>query len=259
MIYQETGNKIPFDLEPLRSNQLGKFTLRFLDINEQQKNLLALRIKQTARQWNIRNEINEKSTVDKIYQALKEINPIIFSENTNPYISAGSYRNFGSFDTQTLSGWYYKRLCEAIYQMICIKRPLKRDELDRIAQLTCRDTPFAHRFVDERYIPTGRESNQSQSTSIPEIGLNEMEDIRRRAENNGADNIPMSMYDSNEAENELTISEDMNNRAFITAMGNNRYNDYSGIQSSPIINGNIDTSVNQMTDEELLELDEATN
>ena len=194
MITPNTRNKIPFDLESLRLNPQGRFTVRFMDINEQQRNLLAKRIKQTARQWNIRNDLNQRSTLDKIYQALKEINPIIFSEGIRDYIAPNSYRNFGIHESHSLVSWNYEKLCQSIYKMICIKRPLKRNELERIARLTAANTNQAINLVRQNYIPTNEETNASSVTSIPEIGLEDMANVRMRAENNGANFIPAPMY-----------------------------------------------------------------
>lgn len=201
MITQENiESKITISLEPLRLNLGNRFTVRFLDMNEQQKNLLATRIKVTARQWNLRNEQNQRSTPEKIYQALKEINPIIFSESTRAYIDYRSHRCFGIHDSHTLTSYNFEILCQSIYKMICIKRPLKQREMERIARLTSTDYTRAIDHIRRNFIPSNRSENptETQSISIPEFGIEEIENIRRRAESNGANNIPNAMFDPDE-------------------------------------------------------------
>lgn len=86
--------------------------------------------------------------------------------------------------------------------MICIKRQLKRNELEKIARLTATNANQAINLVRQCYIPQNGETNAPTATSVPEFGLEEMAQIRRRVENNGANSIPDAMYNSDESTEE---------------------------------------------------------
>ena len=74
--------KLNIDLSNLWLNPNQKFTLRFKDINESSKRILAKQIKTKARQWRMRDPLHGP-TLDSIYDALNEFNPIIFAECQN--------------------------------------------------------------------------------------------------------------------------------------------------------------------------------
>lgn len=205
MITMNNREKININLDPIRVNPQGKFIIRFSDTNEQTKNLLTTRIKETATQRSIRMATDHGGpTLEQIYQALKSINPIIFAENiSNTYISSNASQNFGIFRTYTLTSYYYTKLCQAIYQIVCIKRPLKKTEMQRIAFLTCGNNRLADTYVRNNFIEQVNENNNQELTTIPEMGLEDMERIRHTAEINGAGNIPRGMLNYEPEEEEI--------------------------------------------------------
>lgn len=205
--------RIPINLAPLRF-ETGRFTIRFTDINEPKKNLLAKRIKETASIYTIRRASGP--SLLKIYNTLTEINPIIFSENIcRDYIPRESTRNFNIYEVMSIQGYYFRKLCAAIYHIDCLKRPLRRKEIEDIAYLTCGDWHQSQSFVQNNFVPTVIEiSPIRQTVTIPEIGLEEMERVRLRAISNGADQVPNSMFSrETEEENQENQNQFITNRS----------------------------------------------
>ncbi len=200
MIRQER-NRLGLDLsrfwEPHPT--IIKFILRFKDLSEQKRLILAKRIKDTAYSYSIRK--NSGPDIQKIAEALEEFNPIIFAEAEAGWIPYGSHQNFGVGRAYTLNGYNFKEVCKAVYKLTCLKRKLTKQEIKNIAFLTFRDVTKVVNFVDQNYQGTEPIRTGTQITEIPEIGMNDLEQIRRGL----GGGIPSGML-AREEEPEITFS-----------------------------------------------------
>ena len=176
--------KLNLNLSPLWENPNNLFTLRFLDINAPLQRILAQRIKQVAPQQRIQREPNP----DLIHSALKTINPIIFSEPTREN-NRSYYHPFSRYSIHTIDGYYFKKLCQAIYQLTCRQTPLTNQEKRKIIVLTNRDYEQSRLFFEQHNLnyetqdqqspptynePITNESNEPNNT----IDLHDIEQIR---------------------------------------------------------------------------------
>lgn len=151
-------------------------------------------MKITAVQWKIRDDIRGP-TQQKIQEALMEINPIIFSEGLGRH-SRESYRNFNFSCSQTISGYMYHKLSNAIYKILCLKRELTRSEIEHILTLTSRNWDQISSLIARTHIPADQEPRRTPTNiNIPEFGVAEMENIRHQVESNGSNQIPREMRD----------------------------------------------------------------
>lgn len=188
-------SKLPSERTTLWKNPTNQFVLRFKDLNEFKQTHLANRIKKCARQKSIREK--ENITTEIIFQTLLEINPIIFSEgkdidrgenhyrtNTEPHQRSKKWNQTECF---AISGWNFKNLCEGIYVMICLDRPLTGAEKYNILRLSCGgikdpEMPDYHRAIED--ILERNENNEIRTTNIPitEMGTPEITNAREETE-----------------------------------------------------------------------------
>lgn len=174
-----TEKKLQIDLSPLWNNPRGIFILRFKDIAEAQKTLLAMRIKKCAPQYTIRK--TNGPTVNKLHEALIEINPIIFAESNSE--RRRPWQNFNIFVTHQISGYMFKNLCQAIYLMTCRKKQLTKNQIINIAQLSCTDYQRTINFIEEWLRNHNLETtNEQRLTPITDIGINDIAEARAQAE-----------------------------------------------------------------------------
>ena len=192
------AKRLNFDLSQLWENPDNLCVIRFKDLIEPTKNILATRIKETAPQWRIRN--SHGPDIQTIYETLTELNPIIFSERQaeirDRYYPRNSYRNFNFSAAHHISGYNYKNLCQALYFIICLKRrPFRRYEIQRIVSTVNSNwnliSRFMERFPQENTQPTEEPNNVETS----EVGLDEIGQARQNAETHGANNIPIEMQE----------------------------------------------------------------
>ena len=199
------GRKFQLDLTELWQNPNNRFTVRYRNIDEEQKKNLAKRIKEIAPQRSIKKTTGPSEQA--IYETLMEINPIIFTEViiNNEGRRASWYageKAFGTYNIKHIAGYNFKNLCRAIYQIDCLKRELKIREIERIVQLTHQDWNTISNFITRNM--GNREQlrrTEGEEPEIPEeMGIREIERARATAESNGAGNIPNAMFDSGEQE-----------------------------------------------------------
>lgn len=175
------SGRISIDLAPLRVNPDNKVIIRFTDVNEASRNALATRIKETCPIYKIKKASGP--TVEKIYQALTEINPIVFAENLCcTYIRRDRAQNFNIFNVKSIQGYYYRKLCSELYHVLCLRRPLRNRELVNIAYLTNGDWNKADLYVQQNIPDSVRVQDPVQEIQIPrieEFGLEDMERVQR--------------------------------------------------------------------------------
>jgi len=177
-----TNSRIKVDLSLLRDNPHGKAIIRFSDLSDRLKTTFALRIKETSTVYKLRG-IADEST--KIYDALVDINPIIFSENiAHTYFNRTAHQNFNIFNVHSIQGYNFKKLCSSIYWLICLRRPLRKKEMEIMAFLTCGDWRRSQEFMDGNFIGVTPAPVEEpiQIPTIPEFGLEDMERVRRATE-----------------------------------------------------------------------------
>lgn len=188
------------DFSTLRENPDNLFVLRFQDISEETRRTLATRIKETAPQYSIKKP--NGPDIQSLYETLTEINPIIFSEyqpegERNQWYPRNSYRNFNYSKAHYISGYKFHNLCKAVYYTLCLKKPLTREKLFIIGLSINSNWNKVQRLID-RNLPLQANSNQSSqnqetNTLNDNIGLEDIERVRRHVETNGANNIPEGM------------------------------------------------------------------
>lgn len=188
--------KFNYNLESFWENPDNLFTVRFRNLHENLKTTLAKRIKETAPQYSIKKPTGP--TIQDIYNTLEEINPIIFGEahRSSYRYNRNSYRNFNRTPTRTMTGWWYQNLCQAIYFIDCIKRPLTRDEIFKIIRLTEVTWEKIDDFLDNRIGIEQEETERIQP--IQDIGIEDIERARANAERNGANRIPDNVFQRDE-------------------------------------------------------------
>lgn len=187
--------KLKIDLSGLWVNPNGFFILRFQDLSEEKQTQLATRIKLTAPQYSIRN-MQRGPTIEDLKIVLREINPIIFSEDTyNENRSLNSYRRFNFNAATYIAGYRYKDLCQAIYKTICIKKGPSQNDYKHIAHLSCPDWLKVDEYVNRHLSTNNTVIQTAQRLRITEdIGMDEIRQARERAINDGAERIPSEMY-----------------------------------------------------------------
>lgn len=202
------------DFSTLRENPDNLFILRFLDINEETRRTLATRIKETAPQYSIKKP--NGPNIQSLYETLTEINPIIFSEyqpeiQRNQWYPRNSYKNFNFFNAHYISGYKFHNLCKAVYYTLCLKKPLTREKL-LIIGLTINSNWSKVQTLIDRNLPQQTNQNQSSqnqetNTSDNNIGLEDIERVRRHVETNGANNIPEGMRENTPQKPRLRIPD----------------------------------------------------
>lgn len=192
--------KLKIDLSPLWNEQTEKFTVRFQDINEKEQKRLAQRIKDVAKQTKVRKIAGP--TVQIIHETLMEINPIIFSEynQNNHYRTVQGYRVFNINNSRALNGFWFNQLCQSVYLINCVKRDLLKTEIQNVAYLTCQDWDKVIHYIDQNYRIRDPEETERRNI-IEEIGMEDIQIARRRAEDNGANRIPTGVFE--EPHNEI--------------------------------------------------------
>ena len=184
------NSRLKIDPSILWVQQSEYFILRYRDINENSQNILAKRIKQTAPQSKIRDQL-KGPTVQEIRETLTEFNPIIFAEDM--FRIRSSPRNFGHFQVTSISGYHYNMICQSIYKMTCIKRQLWPCEIKKILHTTSNNRNAISTLVSA--LSVEETQLQPNPIEIPEFGIEEIQNIRLRAESNGANQIPRRMRD----------------------------------------------------------------
>lgn len=189
------NERITIDLSSLRVNPPNKFIVRFSDISEECKRMLAVRIKQTAPIWKIKRDSGP--TTEMLQKALADINPIVFCENiASTYINAQQHQNFNIFNVQGTFGYFYRRLCGEIYHLICLRRPLTRKELIGMGYLTCGNWRRAEELVERHYTGTSPMEPIQSIPRIEEFGIADLARLRAiRISNDGENPIPEGMRD----------------------------------------------------------------
>lgn len=199
-----TQKKLKIDLSPLWNQPSQKFTIRFLDINENQKRILAQRIKDVAKQARIKNQ--NGPNVQTIYETLTEINPVIFGEyhQRNAYRQVQGYRVFNINNARALSGFWFHQLCQAIYMIDCLKRDITKNEMYDIAYLTIQDWDVAQTYVNQHYTIQDPEERERR-VLLEDIGMDDIANARHMAEDNGANRIPDGVFEEEHEEIEETL------------------------------------------------------
>lgn len=174
-----TERKLKIDLSPLWNNPGGTFILRFQDISEAQKILLAMRIKHCATQYRLRKLTGPTS--NDIHQALIEINPIIFAESQNE--RRHPWQNFNVYETRQISGYRFKNLSQAIHQLTCIKKQPTQYQVTNIARLSCLNWRRTEEFVEQWFRNNNLETTEEERlTPITDLGINDIAEARASAE-----------------------------------------------------------------------------
>lgn len=177
MIIRET-NRLNLDLSSLwQPNE--RFTLRYLDLSEEKRTLLATRIKNTAKYLTIRKATGPD--IQKIKETLEIFNPIIFGEASINHWSGrqNNYRSFGAQNIKTMGGWHYSLICKSIYLLACKKTKLKREEVIDMARTTAPDYTTAYNFVNRNFIEEV-DDVEEEPIVIEEANMQQLERIRRR-------------------------------------------------------------------------------
>jgi hypothetical protein len=192
------------DLSSLWSNPEERFILRFRDLSEEKKISLSKRIKATAPYYRIKS--TRGPSVEEIQTTLMEFNPVIFAEyngnNTN------SYRNFAIYSVYSMTSYCYKKICSAIYYLICLKRPMREEEIEKIISTTTIDWNITTNFMNDNYRGEDRSiTPEPERINIPEIGMEEITNIRLRTEHEGSGRIPRAMRE--EEGTSFGIGEDL--------------------------------------------------
>jgi len=169
-------NKIGFDISSLWRDQEDRFTLRFNDISENQQQKLAERIKICAYQYRL-SKLGGP-TIEEIKTILKQINIFIFKEGS--YRTVNPHKSFSYYAAQTINGWHFKNLSRAVFLLLCMKRKLKKREIEIILRTVTTNYPEVCRLLEENLLETTQETRET--IEIPEIGIEEMGNIRARVE-----------------------------------------------------------------------------
>jgi len=170
--------KIKINFSPLWENPDNKFIVRFNDLQDKDKIIFATRLKNSAPQYKIRNQ-NGPATIEEIISIFKEINPIIYSESLHVLGLLNLQQRFGTQRIQTMNSYFFKILCQLIYKIICLKKPLHFQDYIDICKLssTIRNYTTWENFLTPLYQGTQEEESQ---TSTEEISLNDLSNIRNR-------------------------------------------------------------------------------
>ena len=157
--------------------------------------MLARRIKEVSPILTVRRE--RGPTTEEIHTTLKLINPIIFAENFHGR-SRNQWSSFGRPNVRTAAGYMFKQICKAIFILHCRKTPVTRRQIMEIANLTCQNYQEYERYLDRHWtsqIPREiRLRTAEQPLPSQEVGIEEIEFARIRAESNGANSIPSIMH-----------------------------------------------------------------
>lgn len=207
--------KLKFDLSEFWTYPEDKFIIRFLDLKDRNKLTLATRIKNTASQYRIRKPSGP--TIIEIIQTLKELNPIIFSENLIP--SQRISKQFSRIEIQTLSGWEFRTICKSIYKIDCLKKELNKIELRNIIFITMATdtnnnvTRFLNNFFGNQII------EEPRTTIIEEIGMIDIAQARSRHGQNTE--IPEEIRETTEENrNEVNGYLNYHNRSSFSNLSN---------------------------------------
>jgi len=186
-----SDKKLKIDLSPLWANPDNRFVIRFQDMSQEQQNRFVTRIKEVAPQATLRK--TNGITLEEITQILMEINPIIFGERANQYVSRNHHSNFGKQVVSAISGYAFRTLCQAVYKIKHLKRALTKYEMRSIAHLTAQSYRQANDIVDAAFrigVITSSEGQEAPTHVIMDIGMEDLERIRQNQERNGFNRIP---------------------------------------------------------------------
>ena len=82
-------------------------------------------------------EVAKLESIEKIYQALMTMNPIIFAEYLGEHWGGNlRHRSFNHTFAQTMAGYSFRKTCQAVYYLTCLKKKLTRKEVGFICDLT---------------------------------------------------------------------------------------------------------------------------
>lgn len=169
----------------------NQFILRFKDISDIQKIKLAQRIKKTAKQYSIRKD--NGPNIEKIYETLEEINPIIFAEG-GTYEREYPHQSFGYSCTYTIQGYNFNKLTRAIYYLTCLQK-LNSDKIDKILQTTSQNWNKIQELLERNNIIS---EDEIERPNLTEIGMEDVTAARTQAERGGANNpIPREIQTRN--------------------------------------------------------------
>lgn len=173
------NKKLPINLDELWNNDNEHFTVRYKDIAQKQKQLLALKIKQNAYQNSIRKTTGPTTIL--IEEVLEEINPIIFSE----YLGTGDWyrghKKFGVNAAVYTAGNRFKKLCQAVFLLTCRKKALTINKIKIIASLTHSNWEIIEQYINQR-LNINTENEEERITPIEDIGIEDIEKTRRKTE-----------------------------------------------------------------------------
>lgn len=180
-------NRININMEILWENRYNRFIVRYRDINQNLQEILAQRIKKTTKLKKVK-----KLEIEKIKEALEEINPIIFSEYFATEIREEPWRertHFSKYCTHTIDGNNFNKLCSAIY-WITNDIELTKDKIQEIIYLSYKN------FQDIINITQNiQEETNPQITE--EIGMQEITRARENAETTQNRNREYTVFNLN--------------------------------------------------------------
>lgn len=189
------NTRLNINIEELWQNNESEnnaFSIRFRDLNPQQQRSFSLKIKETARSIRLK-----RKTTDEIQSGLLQINPIIYETgntinlNNQSWYRRRPYQTFNFNQVRSLYGYFYHKLCKALYLIICLNRELTENEIYHICTTTCSDYQKIQNFLNRTII--NRTNQQSeQLTPIEEIGLDNVNNAWRNTERRNNERMQQS-------------------------------------------------------------------
>lgn len=190
------NRRLNTDLSPLWTSDY-RFILRFRDMSEEKQTNLGKRIKETAPYATIRRQ--RGPTVEQIHECLLEFNPVIFAEDARSN-HRHSYSSFATYKAFTMTSYCYKKVCESIYKLLCLKRPLRRAEIERIVSTTTINWNITSAFMENHFPLNESLITPEERQSAREMGLEEIHQLTRRIEDSGITNVPREMREEDARE-----------------------------------------------------------
>lgn len=137
----------------------------------------------TDKHSTIRN--GEDTFADKILLLLKEINPIIYAEGQRSHGYA-DWRKWNKYNIYSLSGWSYQQLSKSIYKFLCVKKEKTINDLKDTLLLSMWGIKGNRNIYDRmtELIANLPETLQTQNLRPNEVGMEEVQNARFRAERN---------------------------------------------------------------------------